>query len=203
VAFKDSLEQLRNFDLADLDVNNIGAWPAAVKGIVMVLALLLVLGGGYYLYVTDKQTVLGQAQMKETELRQDFEAKSFQAANLEAYRQQKIEMQTAFDGMLRQLPSDTEVPGLLEDITRTALDNELRIESIDLQEERRTEFYVELPIQIVVEGNYHKIGSFVSGVANLSRIVTLHDFTIVPQDSPNQLKMSILAKTYRYLEEGT
>ncbi|MEQ8486615.1 MAG: type 4a pilus biogenesis protein PilO [Pseudomonadales bacterium] len=203
MAFKDSLEQLRNFDLADLDVNNIGAWPAAVKGIVMVLALLLVLGGGYYLYVTDKQTVLGQAQMKETELRQDFEAKSFQAANLEAYRQQKIEMQTAFDGMLRQLPSDTEVPGLLEDITRTALDNELRIESIDLQEERRTEFYVELPIQIVVEGNYHKIGSFVSGVANLSRIVTLHDFTIVPQDSPNQLKMSILAKTYRYLEEGT
>lgn len=203
MAFKDSLEQLRNFDLADLDVNNIGSWPGAVKGIVMVLALLLVLGGGYYFYVTDKQTMLQQAQMKERELRQDFESKSFQAANLEAYRQQKIEMQTAFDGLLRQLPSDTEVPGLLEDITRTALDNELRIESIDLQEERRTEFYVELPIQIVVEGNYHKIGSFVSGVANLSRIVTLHDFTIQPQDSPNQLKMSILAKTYRYLEEGS
>lgn len=203
MAFKDSLDQLRNFDVADLDLNNVGSWPAAVKGIVMVLALLLVLGGGYYFYVTDKQTMLQQAQMKERDLRQDFEAKSFQAANLEAYRQQKIEMQTAFDGLLRQLPSDTEVPGLLEDITRTALDNELRIESIDLQEERRTEFYIELPIQIVVEGNYHKIGSFVSGVANLSRIVTLHDFTIQPQDSPNQLKMSILAKTYRYLEEGS
>jgi type IV pilus assembly protein PilO len=198
---KDSLEQLRNFDLADLDVNNVGSWPGAVKAIAMVLILLLVLGGGYYFYVTDKQTALERAQLEERDLRADFESKSFRAANLEAYRQQKIEMETMFEGLLRQLPSDTEVPGLLEDITRTALDNELRIESIDLQDERRTEFYVELPIQIVVEGNYHKIGSFVSGVANLSRIVTLHDFTIVPQDSPERLKMSILAKTYRYLEE--
>jgi type IV pilus assembly protein PilO len=201
VALKDSLEQLQNFDLADLDVNNVGNWPGAIKAIIMALALLLVLGGGYYLYVTDKQTTLERAELKERDLRQDFESKSFRAANLEAYRQQKVEMETTFEGLLRQLPSDTEVPGLLEDITRTALDHELRIESIDLQDERRTEFYVELPIQIVVEGNYHKIGSFVSGVANLSRIVTLHDFNIEPQQSPERLKMSILAKTYRYLEE--
>lgn len=201
MALKDSLEQLQNFDLADLDVNNVGAWPGAIKAIVLVLVFALVLGGGYYLYVTDKQTALERAELKERDLRQDFESKSFRAANLDAYRQQKVEMETMFEGLLRQLPSDTEVPGLLEDITRTALDNELRIESIDLQDERRTEFYVELPIQIVVEGNYHKIGSFVSGVANLSRIVTLHDFNIEPQQSPERLKMSILAKTYRYLEE--
>jgi type IV pilus assembly protein PilO len=201
VALKDSLEQLQNFDLADLDVNNVGNWPGAIKAIVMALAFLLVVGGGYYFYVTDKQTILERAELKERDLRQDFESKSFRAANLEAYRLQKIEMETTFEGLLRQLPSDTEVPGLLEDITRTALDHELRIESIDLQDERRTEFYVELPIQIVVEGNYHKIGSFVSGVANLSRIVTLHDFNIEPQQSPERLKMSILAKTYRYLEE--
>lgn len=201
MALKDSLEQLRNFDLADLDLNNIGSWPAPVKAITMALLFVLVLGGGYYFHLTAKQTDLDNAARKEQELRRDFEEKSFQAANLEAYRQQKIEMETTFEGMLRQLPSDTEVPGLLEDITRTALDNELKIESIDLQDEVRTEFYVELPIQIVVEGNYHKIGSFVSGVANLSRIVTLHDFTIEPQESPLNLKMSILAKTYRYLEE--
>lgn len=201
MAFKDSLEQLQNFDLADLDVNNIGSWPAAVKGVVMALVFLLVLGGGYYLYLTDKQTNLERAQTREQELRQDYEAKSFKAANLEAYRAQMTEMETTFEALLRQLPSDTEVPGLIEDITRTALDHELTIESIDLQDEVRTEFYVELPIQIVVEGNYHKIGSFVSGVANLSRIVTLHDFEIVPQQSPLNLKMSILAKTYRYLEE--
>lgn len=201
MAFKDSMEQLQNFDLADLDVNNIGSWPGAVKGIVMVLVFALVVGLGYYLYLTDKQTTLERAERQETELRADFEEKSFKAANLEAYRAQMAEMETTFESLLRQLPSDTEVPGLIEDITRTALDNELRIESIDLQDEVRTEFYVELPIQIVVEGNYHKIGSFVSGVANLSRIVTLHDFSIEPQQSPLNLKMSILAKTYRYLEE--
>jgi type IV pilus assembly protein PilO len=201
MALKDSLEQLQNVDLADLDFNNIGSWPGPVKVIAMLLVFLLVLGGGYYFYLTDKQTALERAELQERELRQDFESKSFKAANLEAYRQQKVEMEKQFEGLLRQLPSDTEVPGLLEDITRTALDNELTIESIDLQDERRTEFYVELPIEIVVEGNYHKIGSFVSGVANLSRIVTLHDFTIAPQQSPENLKMKILAKTYRYLEE--
>lgn len=201
MALKDSLEQLQNFDLSDLDVNNIGSWPGAVKVVVMVLVFLLVLGGGYYFYLTDKQSTLDRAARKEQELRADFEDKSFQAANLEAYRQQKVEMETTFETLLRQLPKDTEVPGLLEDITRTALDNELTIESIDLQDEVRTEFYVELPIDIVVEGNYHKIGSFVSGVANLSRIVTLHDFQIEPLSSPLNLKMSIQAKTYRYLEE--
>lgn len=201
MAMKDSLEQLQNFDLSDLDVNNIGSWPGAVKVVVMVLVFMLVLGGGYYFYLTDKQGALDTAARKEQELRDDFEAKSFKAANLEAYRQQKVEMETTFETLLRQLPKDTEVPGLLEDITRTALDNELSIESIDLQDEVRTEFYVELPIDIVVEGNYHKIGSFVSGVANLSRIVTLHDFQIEPVQSPLNLKMSIQAKTYRYLEE--
>jgi type IV pilus assembly protein PilO len=201
MALKDSLEQLQNFDLADLDLNNIGSWPGAVKVIVMVLVALLVMGGGYYLHITEKQQTLDNAARKEQELRDDFETKSEKAANLDAYRQQKAEMETTFQGLLRQLPSDTEVPGLIEDITRTALDNELTIESIDLEDEVRTEFYVELPIRIVVEGNYHKIGSFVSGVANLSRIVTLHDFVIEPQDSPVNLKMSILAKTYRYLDE--
>jgi type IV pilus assembly protein PilO len=200
MAFADSMDQLRNFNLSDLDFNDAGSWPSAVKAIAMLLVLLLVLGGGYYFYLKEKQTALERVELRERELRQDFESKSFQAANLEAYRQQKVEMELQFEGLLRQLPSDTEVPGLLEDITRQALTNELNIESIDLQDERRTEFYVELPIEIVVEGTYHKIGAFVSGVANLSRIVTLHDFTIAPQESPDNLRMTILAKTYRYQE---
>jgi len=201
MAMQDALEQLRGFDLADLDFNNLGNWPGAIKAIVLLFLFVAVLGGGYYLYLTDKQSTLDQAVRKEADLREDFEKKSFQAANLDAYRKQKDEMEATFGALLRQLPSDTEVPGLLEDITRTALDNELTIESIDLAPEKRTEFYVELPIDIVVEGNYHKIGSFVSGVANLSRIVTLHDFTITPLKSPQNLKMTILAKTYRYLDE--
>ena len=202
MALQDTIEQLRNFDIGDLDINNIGSWPAAIKGIVMLLLLVAVLGGGYYAYLTDKQAMLDVVEAKEVNLRQDYESKAFKAANLDAYRKQRDEMEATFGALLKQLPSDTEVPGLLEDITRTAIDNELVIESIDLQPERRTEFYVELPIDIVVEGDYHKIGSFVSGVANLSRIVTLHDFDVKPESSVNHLKMSIMAKTYRYLDEN-
>jgi len=201
MALQDTLDQLQSLDFNDLDINNIGSWPTAVKIILMTILFSAVIGGGYFYYLTDKQETLERAQAKEIDLRKDYEKKRDQAANLDAYRQQKKEMEETFGALLRQLPSDTEVPGLLEDITRTALDNELKIESINLQSERQTEFYVELPIDIVVEGDYHKIGSFVSGVANLSRIVTLHDFVISPQASSQQLKMVIMAKTYRYLDE--
>lgn len=202
MALQDTIEQLQNFDFNDLDVNNIGSWPTPVKVIIMILVFLAVLGGGYYAVLTDKMQSLERAELKEADLRKDYEQKSADAANLDAYRAQMKEMQATFGALLKQLPSDTEVPGLIDDITRTALDNELKIESIELQNERRTEFYVELPIDIVVEGNYHNIGAFISGVANLSRIVTLHDFVIAPQEkNPEDLKMTILAKTYRYLEE--
>ena len=201
MAFQDTLEQLQNFDVSELDVNNIGSWPGPVKLVLMLIAFGLVLGTGYYFYLTDKQNMLANAETRELELRRDYEFKAEKAANLEEYRAQKLEMESTFGTLLKQLPQDTEVPGLLDDITRTALDNELRIESIDLQTERQLEFYVELPIDIVVEGSYHKIGSFVSGVAALSRIVTLHDFDLEPQGSPLNLKLRILAKTYRYLEE--
>jgi type IV pilus assembly protein PilO len=166
-----------------------------------VLCFTLVLGAGYYFYLTDKQSLLERAEAKELELRKDYEFKAEKAANLEEYRAQKQEMEATFGALLKQLPQDTEVPGLLDDITRAALDSELTIESIDLQQERQLEFYVELPIDIVVEGNYHKLGAFVSGVASLSRIVTLHDFDLEPQGSPLNLKLRILAKTYRYLDE--
>lgn len=205
MALQDSLDQLKDLDVSSLDVNNVGAWPAAIKVIVMIFLFAAVLGGGYFLHITDKQKQLDTVTQKEDKLRKEYERKAEQAANLDAYRQQKQEMEAAFGALLRQLPSDTEVPGLIDDITRTALDNELTIESIDLQPESRSEFYVELPIRIVVEGNYHKIGSFVSSVASLSRIVTLHNFSLRPQNQDGavgMLKMEILAKTYRYLEEA-
>lgn len=201
MAIQDTLDQLQDFDLNDLDFNNVGSWPGPVKIILMVLAFALIVGAGYYFYLTDKQALLERAEGKEVELRADYEVKAEKAANLEEYRSQKQQMEATFGALLKQLPQDTEVPGLLDDITRTALDNELTIESIDLQQEKQLEFYVELPIDIVVEGSYHKIGTFVSGVAALSRIVTLHDFTLEPQDSPLNLRLKILAKTYRYLDE--
>jgi type IV pilus assembly protein PilO len=200
MALQDSLNQLRGLEFGDLDINNMGGWPAPLKAIILVLLIIVVVGAGYFFYLTDKQTSLDAARKQEGILKSEYEAKAFQAANLPQYRQQKEEMEVSFGTMLRQLPSDTEVPGLIEDITLAALDNGLQIESIDLQPEHKAEFYVELPITIGVSGEYHDVGSFVSAVANLSRIVTLHDFTIKPTTGGNQnLKMSIVAKTYRYL----
>lgn len=203
MAMQDSLDQLKSVDFNNLDVNNIGSWPAIVKVLLMILLFGLVLGVGYYWHITDKQQELERVEAQEVDLRKEYEGKAALAANLDALKIQKKEMEEAFGALLRQLPSDTEVPGLLEDITRTAIDNELNIESIDLRPEKRTEFYIELPIDIVVEGDYHKIGSFVSGVANLSRIVTLHDFELEPLESDVGLRMEITAKTYRYLEEAS
>ena len=115
-----------------------------------------------------------------------------------------LEMENTFGALLRQLPSDTEVPGLLEDITRTGLGSGLDFEEIKLLPEAAQQFYIELPIQITVVGAYHDLATFVSGVASLPRIVTLHDFDIKPLEggSPGKLRMSILAKTYRYNDEG-
>jgi len=202
VAFQDTLDQLKNFDASDLDPNNIGSWPTPVKAILMLLLLLVVLGLGWSLYLTEKRDNIERAELKQQELRKDYEGKYFKAANLDAYRLQKQEMEETFGELVEQLPKDTEVPGLIEDITRAALDNALTIESIKLQEERTTEFYVELPIAITVLGDYHMLGTFVSGAANLSRIVTLHDFDIEPSKSSKLLRMTIQAKTYRYLDQG-
>jgi len=202
VAFQDTVEQLKSFDPNDLDLNNLGSWPTPVKAILMALLLAVVLGFGYSLYLTDKRDDIERAELKQAELRKDYGDKYFKAANLDAYRLQKQEMEETFGELVEQLPKDTEVPGLIEDITRAALDNALTIESIKLQEERTTEFYVELPIAITVLGDYHMLGTFVSGAANLSRIVTLHDFDIEPTEGSKMLRMTIQAKTYRYLEQG-
>jgi type IV pilus assembly protein PilO len=126
------------------------------------------------------------------------------AANLELYSQQMKEMENAFGVLLRQLPSDTEVPGLLEDITRTGLGSGLEFEEIKLLPEVAQPFYIELPIKITVTGAYHDLATFVSGVAGLPRIVTLHDFELAPvnPDDGSKLRMSILARTYRYNDKG-
>jgi len=208
MAMEDLLESLQSFDLEQLnDFNNVGSWPMAVKVIMWVITFVGALALGYFLHVTNLQTELKKVQDEEGTLRSSYETKFFEAVHLEAYRAQQIEMEESFEAILRQLPSDTEIPGLIEDITLVGIKNGLTFSSIDLLPEIAHEFYVEKPIRIVVNGGYHDLGSFVSDVSDLSRIVTLHDFQIVPigggeSDIPGGLlQMNILARTYRYNAE--
>ena len=199
MALEDTLRSLREFNLSDLDFDNVGSWPVSVKVFIWAALLIAVLTGGYYYHIKNLQQQLVTAEGKEVTLKKDFEKKAFQAANLEAYRQQLAEMEESFGALVSQLPSDTEVPGLLEDITNKGLLNGLEITAIDLQKEQAKEFYVELPIAILASGSYHDLGAFISGMAGLPRIVTLHDFQITAKDkNPNSLDLKITAKTYRY-----
>jgi type IV pilus assembly protein PilO len=202
VAFEDTLRSLREFDVNDINLDNIGTLPVPVKVILGLLLFAAVLAGGYYYHIKDLQRQLASVEAQENVLRQEYEKKAFEVANLDAYRRQMAEMEESFGALISQLPSDTEVPGLLEDITDRALLNGLTIDTIDLQPEVSREFYVELPIAIVASGSYHDLGAFISGMAGLPRIVTLHDFEIVAdEDGGPALDLNITAKTYRYKDE--
>lgn len=198
MALDDSLQQLKNLDLGELDVESIGVWPLPIRAFLLIVAFCLVLAGAYYFHIKDLGTELSAAEIEETQLKATFEKKAFQAANLDVYRQQMVDVEKLFGALLAQLPSDTEVPGLLEDITELGNGASLNIVSITLQPERATEFYVELPIKIVAEGAYHDVGAFVSGIAGLPRIVTLHDYNLTSNDKSSMQELEIEARTYRY-----
>lgn len=200
MAFIESLKELKDVDFADLDIQQIGVWPAALKAILLLTVLLVILALGYFFKVQDVSQQTQIAARQEAELLREYENKAFLAANLDAYRAQMVELDETFGALLQQLPKDTEVPGLLEDITEVAYGSGLSMKSISLQPEKTTEYYVELPIRIDVTGDYHDFGSFVSGVASLPRIVTLHDYTIKETEGA-LLNMVIEAKTYRYKTE--
>ncbi|MGG7647794.1 type IV pilus assembly protein PilO [Pseudomonas frederiksbergensis] len=200
----DWFESLRKIDINDLDTNNMGSWPPAIKALAGILLMMLVLSLGYSFSISDLQSHLELKREEESALKEQFANKAHMAANLELYTQQMKEMENSFGVLLRQLPSDTEVPGLLEDITRTGLGSGLEFEEIKLLPENTQQFYIELPIQITVTGAYHDLATFVSGVAGLPRIVTLHDFDLAPAnpEGGSKLRMRILAKTYRYNDKG-
>lgn len=203
MSWTDRLKELSEIDLNDLDFENVGAWPAAARAIVAVIVFAALVIAGYYYHVADLADRLTTSESKELELRREFERKAFEALNVGAYKLQLQEMRDSFGALVSQLPSDTEVPGLLEDISAKGELNGLAIESIDLLDEVQEEFYVELPISIEAEGSYHDLGAFISGMAGLPRIVTLHDFDIeMSGDDSSNLSMEITAKTYRYRDEG-
>ena len=199
MSLADSLKSLNEFDINDLDVNNAGIWPAPIKFIVVLIIFGLIAGGGYWFFIKDQYAQLERVERTEQELRKTYEEKAYQVANLEVFKAQMAEMEETFGALVRQLPSETEVPGLLEDITNTALGNGLALQEVALQPERQRDFYSELPINIRVSGSYHELASFVSSVASLPRIVTLHDLTIKPTGGDGErLDMQVVARTYRY-----
>ncbi len=195
-AFKDAF---KGFDPNDLDFNNAGNWPVGVKIIVYILLFAVLVAIGVYFFIVDKHEDVEREIGKETQLKQQLESKAMMVANLDALRQQMADVEERFAELLKQLPTDKEVPGLLEDITAIGQNAGLEIDTIALQPEKRAQYYVELPINIEVRGTYHQMGEFVSGVSAIKRIVTLHDYSIAPTSTNgNMLSMTINAKTYRY-----
>ena len=190
-------------DLNELDLSNIGSWPLPIK-VVIILILCGGIGFGYYkMHTEDQLAKLEKEQKAEVKLRKTFETKQAKAVNLDRYKAQLEEMKESFGTMLRQLPNKTEVADLLVDVSQTGLATGLEFELFDPAGETRKEFYAELPIKIRVKGSYHQFGAFISGLASLPRIVTIHDISIKPKGkgSGGALVMEATAKTYRYLDE--
>jgi type IV pilus assembly protein PilO len=191
-------------ELQSLDVNDVGRWPLAFRVAVIAIVFVVVLGMGvYWFIIEDKAPQLQRVQEEEQTLRVSFENKQKKAANFDAYKAQLTQMEQSFGTMLRQLPGKTEIPSLIVDISQTGLAAGLQEKLFQPQAEIPRDFYAEKPIMISLSGGYHEIANFVSGVAALPRIVTLHDINITPdnQDTYDELTIQVTAKTYRYLEE--
>ncbi len=193
-------------ELNELDFGNIGAWPTPVKGVLVLITCIFVAVGGYYLDIEKQIQKLDNVQKQEVKLKSDFEVKQAKAANLKDYRQQLEEMKQSFGAMLRQLPNKTEVAELLVDVSQTGLASGLEFELFKPNAEVPREFYAELPIDIKVTGSYHEFGNFISGIAALPRIVTIHNISIQKAsakrgEDSGKLTLEATAKTYRYLDE--
>jgi type IV pilus assembly protein PilO len=195
------LEQLRS-----LDPNDPGRWPLTFRIGAVALAFIVAAGFlSYFIAIKDQKPILEQAQAEEQTLKGTLEQKARKAANLDAYKEQLKEMERSFGAMLRQLPNKTEVPNLLVDISQTGLAAGLEEKLFQPTGEVKKDFYAELPIKIRLTGSYHAIGNFVSGIAALPRIVTLHDLQLARVDTKgaasDELQLDITAKTYRYLDD--
>ena len=191
-------------ELQSLDVNDVGRWPLSFRAAVIAIAFLVVLGLGiWFAIVKDRHPQLVRLEQDEETLRVTFENKQRKAANYDAYKAQLAQIEQSFGTMLRQLPGETEIPSLIVDVSQTGLSSGLQEKLFQPQPEVPRDFYAEKPITISLSGGYHEIANFVSGVAALPRIVTLHDITITPDDpeSYDSLTMQVTAKTYRYIEE--
>ena len=193
-------------ELRSLDTNDPGRWPLAIRAGAVALVFAAAVAFGVYMFVVKSEMPrLERAQQEERDLRTRFEDRQRKAANFDAYRAQLAEIERDFGAMLRQLPGKTEVPSLLVDISQTGLGAGLEEQTFTPMGEVQKDFYAELPIKLRYTGSYHELGNFVSGIAALPRIVTLHDISIRPVNrqgaAPDELVLDVTAKTYRYLDE--
>jgi len=189
-------------DINDLDFSNVGNWPAAGKAVLIGLLCLAVAFAVVWFDTRHQHERLEKLEGEEQNLKDVVKVKAARAASLDEYRKQLEEMRQSFGEMRRQLPSETEVAALLVDISQTGLASGLEFELFQPQAEIQKDFYAELPINIRVTGNYHQFGNFVSGVAALPRIVTLHNISLSPKGEAGNMVMTATAKTYRYMDEG-
>ena len=193
------LEELRSLDPRDP-----GRWPFVFRaGAVLAAFVVASIGLTYYFVWSEQRPELQQHEAEEQALRAEFKTKHAKAVNLEVYKQQLKDIERSFGALLRQLPGKTEVPSLLVDISQTGLAAGLQEKLFQPEPEQKKDFYAELPIKIRLTGSYHQFGEFVSGIAALPRIVTLHDIDIKSdsKDAYDQLSLELTAKTYRYLDE--
>jgi len=198
MAMNETLEQIKNFDPNNIDFEKIGVWPLPAKIFVLVLLAVIIFSLTYYVKISELHDELEVIKAKEQSLRKEYETKSFEAANLDAYRAQMDEMDKTFKSLLSRLPSDAQVPGLLDDIGARGRESGLTINATTMEPEKSAEFYIEVPFKINVDGGYHDMGGFISGIAAMPRIVTLHDYSITKKKESGMLNMQISAKTYKY-----
>ncbi len=207
---------LSDLNLSDINLSEAGSWPLAGRLVLALLVIAAILGAGYYVFTSDQLAELERITQEEQQLRQEFIEKQRVAANLESFRVQLKQMEADLQVMLRQLPTGTEMPELLENVSDTGKKNGLEFELFKPENEQPRDFYAAKPITIKAKGSYHQFGAFVSGVAALPRIVTLENATLavspptataakgpkVGKENPGQINIEATLQTYRYMEEG-
>lgn len=203
------VDGFKKFDYQNVDFQNMGSWPIGIKLVAALLVAVAITGAGYWFIIKDQYLMLEREGRTETQLRETYRQKAFQVANLDAYKLQLMDMEATFGTLLEQLPNETEISGLLDDINFTGVQSGLDFDSLALGQDQVSELFIETPIEIAARGGYHELGTFVSGLSALPRIVTLHDFTISrakaavsDSDSRAPLLVQIKAKTYRYKPGG-
>ena len=188
-----------------LDPNNMGSWPLSVKITCWIFIMLLIGVLGYFVLIKGKIEEIAGANAQEQNLLNEFREKDSKLRNLQQYQVQLQEMEADFEQQLEQLPKESEIPGLVEDINVTGVNSGLKFKNIRLEAEVKQEFFIEQPISMEAVGDYHSFGAFMSGIAALPRIVTLHDFTLTAGQNTEkktdipQITYNVQAKTYRYV----